>query len=837
MQFLRRSPEEGLELILRLVNFASERRVEVDKRRRWHYGDADRVDDVEGSSLTVYSGGVARAWLGDHRVHGWSRNLLIDADCVVNSLMALEKWLYDEIDAGRDVEKWLSLLIEQSRSAAFAGVLISIGLRNSELFTGPLSPLLGAWRLYGWNDWLLQQGDVWQIEMMQWVRWGESRFELVRDWHTLPHRKVSLRDLAFELLMTQPAVAEQFATARERWKSEFPHDPMPESLELLIARFDPSNYKLTPREDGAILVKLEWPEPLRTRTEAALKKSQRGMLVLGFPLRCRQLLNERKQLGADELDVFWSHLQEIANLDEFADDKLTRGSIAASICGGVAVLFILHREWLVADTTREHWCAEQIMSVIAVPPQATTFEVAESVSTFGWDCFVAELCVAMLAETPDDAEVRELAATFACGYFYVATRLAMQEAFRRRETLGEDFVRLQNLMVFWSGLRAVMQASQRCDADMSRWNRWRGGLIEAFRERRIGPEPVRWGKIARVGRLAIHRIEKQRFPRIDDNNDGPAHGQEPLVVTGKRRRRGGWSTHPGLDVQLIQAAFTWIVPLNGVRDSAERREWIALLHLCLAVTLSMLPDLDEQDHELRGTPWRYDRWIFEKVAVAIAEMRPEEEPERLWTPIFDLGVPAHCWVSDFLGAWFIHGPKAAVSPTAFAERWREMIRYALGSPTWNARSDRLGFRRADLMIELMGLSWHGSSIGESDYRSAIQSLKPEFSEFAKRWLDVPRVASSFAAFLRRPAGQMLICDGIVWLESVVTQFERFDWRDDQLEGNLVEALRFCWNSNADTVRDTSSLRKAFLGLLGVLIKRQNFAALELRDEVARTMAS
>lgn len=113
-------------------------------------------------------------------------------------------------------------------------------------------------------------------------------------------------------------------------------------------------------------------------------------------------------------------------------------------------------------------------------------------------------------------------------------------------------------------------------------------------------------------------------------------------------------------------------------------------------------------------------------------MHSVEGPERLWPPILSLGPSARCWVSDLLGAWLIHDPKAAVSPIAFTKRWREMIRNALDSPAWNALGDRSAFRRADLMIELMGLSWQGGSIGESDYTIAIESLKPEFSKFAER---------------------------------------------------------------------------------------------------------
>ena len=38
--------------------------------------------------------------------------------------MALEKWLYDEIDAGRPVDQWIEQILRGSQSLAFAGLLL-----------------------------------------------------------------------------------------------------------------------------------------------------------------------------------------------------------------------------------------------------------------------------------------------------------------------------------------------------------------------------------------------------------------------------------------------------------------------------------------------------------------------------------------------------------------------------------------------------------------------------------------------------------------------------------------------------------------------------------------
>lgn len=106
--------------------------------------------------------------------------------------MACEKWLYDLLDADQDVGPWISCILQGLWSVAFAGLLVEVGKRKRDLFPGPLMPLLGVWQIYGWDNQMLMKADVLGIEMMSWTSWGERIWNLVRDWHTMPHRKQSL---------------------------------------------------------------------------------------------------------------------------------------------------------------------------------------------------------------------------------------------------------------------------------------------------------------------------------------------------------------------------------------------------------------------------------------------------------------------------------------------------------------------------------------------------------------------------------------------------------------------------------------------------------------------
>ena len=127
LKFLQDAPEHGLDAILRLVNYATKRWLEdsvgpnLSDEERKKYGLEFEFD------------GKPAYWIGDANVYGWHRYLSMYANTVGCALMALEKWLYDEVENGRSVEPWVRYICERAETLSFAGVLISVGLRYSAL--------------------------------------------------------------------------------------------------------------------------------------------------------------------------------------------------------------------------------------------------------------------------------------------------------------------------------------------------------------------------------------------------------------------------------------------------------------------------------------------------------------------------------------------------------------------------------------------------------------------------------------------------------------------------------------------------------------------------------
>jgi hypothetical protein len=158
---LTAAPDHGLSFVIRLANFATER---------------DERDEVH----TLKIGGKKKSWRGDANVFAWHYDgHLTNGSILQCALMALEKWLYDRIDAGEDITPAVTRITKESTSLALAGLLLMIGKKKPGLLTGPLAPLLEDWVLVEWD---LQLTTQRAMNYRGFVYWALSRKKQSK-WH------------------------------------------------------------------------------------------------------------------------------------------------------------------------------------------------------------------------------------------------------------------------------------------------------------------------------------------------------------------------------------------------------------------------------------------------------------------------------------------------------------------------------------------------------------------------------------------------------------------------------------------------------------------------------
>jgi hypothetical protein len=106
--------------------------------------------------------------------------------------MALEKWLYMQLDEKRPIGDTVRLLLRSSNSLAIVGLLIAVGKKAPALFLDELLPLLAVPEFYRWEiqHQIANEGH----QMIGWDMLPQNRTssEPARHGHSLPHRRISL---------------------------------------------------------------------------------------------------------------------------------------------------------------------------------------------------------------------------------------------------------------------------------------------------------------------------------------------------------------------------------------------------------------------------------------------------------------------------------------------------------------------------------------------------------------------------------------------------------------------------------------------------------------------
>jgi hypothetical protein len=293
LRFLQQAPGQGLDAIVRLVNYATEKWLEAG------VGPNVSEDVRKEYGLEFEVNGTTVLWLGDGNVFGWHRYLSMHGDTVECALMALEKWLYEEIESRKSITPWVDYLFAQGTSLAFAGVLISVGLRYPGLFLRDLQPLLGNFYLYqpqmGWA--LGENNSTWRIS---WSGQSQPVLKLAAEWHEMPHRCFVLRDTEPTLMLQDEGTMKYLSSRKAEW-AKIPHgnDKARQDMVFFLARFDPANYTETPQGDGRVLVTMRWPDHLEKIATESQQESQLKMLALGMAIRARRLLEGLGKLDFD----------------------------------------------------------------------------------------------------------------------------------------------------------------------------------------------------------------------------------------------------------------------------------------------------------------------------------------------------------------------------------------------------------------------------------------------------------------------------------------------------------------------------------------------------------
>jgi hypothetical protein len=848
----------SLALVIRVVNFAAERWREHRERLDAEYGG-----DPEGGPVSVRVPGEP-GWVehpGDRSALHWHDGWPARPSALSSMLMAVERWLYDEADAGRPIDRWVGRILGEGRSAALVGVLVDLGKYRPELLAGSLRPIVGAAEVYAMEPRLLVERAGVAFWSVPWSRHGEDAWNRARDWHTMPHRKTALADHVMRSALGGEAVRRAVMEFYAGWEARVAADPGDRAARTAVNQFAVvvRHARATAEGGDALAAFNVWLAERRAEAEASERRASEELLALTLAPQCRKRLDETSPLPPDQLDQFLHSLRRLADRPEPTGGG-TRP--ADAVLGGVAVLLALHRGWVREDPPREAWCRERLTDFLSGPPDRRPFDPMDSAGTCEADTFAAECGVVLLAEDPSDSLARWLVLSGLISSRLATVAATVGRAYRVRTALGPEFDRITRFAEDWAARRWATRWAREWGLDTDRlWARECRPRLEAFE--RGGAVPARRpvADIDAEGRTRVAELFATHLTQVGRRGESrwrrlfrrtglgwlvglsrrlrPAEpGPQPDSVEGDEdtaedydypTRRGGIpSAWPGLDPMYLRAAFAWLDIAVTVEPLPE--EVPSTLAGLLALTLRTTPTAADARRPNTRFPTDFDGWLFERIAAALLRM-DERESASLWRPILSLGWAGGNWVQHFLSVWFRSADRAA-RPDEFVALWRRIIWAALDFPAWQAGPGHW-HDAGQLVAELLGLGMGVAVFGEEpQFAALVGSLRPEYERAAGRWFGMASVARAFCRFALKPCGAELLRPGIQWLAEAERQWSDWDWDHNRLPDTLAVLLRVALERHGDAFATPGLAGDAYMALSNRLVARGHHAALSLRERLA-----
>jgi hypothetical protein len=824
--------EEGLELIMRLVEFATERSNEgmIRKFNEWRecaVADGRSEAEIEeavksapAQHLVLNDGTQEISFTGDAGSYCWSAGLTsregyspLPPPAVETALMALEQYFYQRLDAGQDIAEEIATTFARSRCVAPLGVLADVAKRETVLFEGTLRALLSAPELYAWEITKTCKG---RSHLMMGAFMKEQGFiKIAQQFHGLEHRKRDLRDVAMELLLKSKEMKNFFSSVRDWWKKrQVAGEQLIDMSNQLDLTLDPANYEVHESSmHGHVIVNVAL-ERLHAERANEYQEVNDRLLVTGFPIRCRMILDERRALTYEQLNELWqtwTRLRELAKngsalsggADTYGDEYVN------AVMGGIAV-FLWQDEWLAQDAPRRSEVERAIESILSGElPNLDEYHSEHDVSTFTWDCFLAESAAMLWVRAPQDARWRRLVGQVVFLEKYATVRILFARCSIHRVALGDDFGRLRLLVLNWAHVRdraAVLRSMQHM-----------GIAVDKQKQERMQGDMASWieQSIMAFVNGSLPDLAKD-WSRFDD-------AYRFAEVDALRR---SWPDYRKMDFHLVRCSHEWMPRPDEAKSVAERASVIQFWRVALDVVVARpRADLQRRDHQY---PNEDDVWVLENVAAAVLQLRANENPAQFWTAIIDLHSEVNDWSEEFLTAMHRHALSAEEIPATYAPLLREIAQHAF--------SEVDGQRRwpwhEEVWDSLIGIDYWVSDLWIDRHAVHVLRIWDVISLWMKNVPQDRRRLGKFARWLSKAAAKHIRLRVLPWfLAQLQPWTEQAFYRDDDTEDGLAKLLNVVWDQDQDPLRASSEQFSAFCGLLAWLVQQQNSIGLELQGRI------
>lgn len=805
MLFLKRASSHALDLIVKLTNFATDAHL----LRRYE-------QKTEGTSLLIATQGGTVLWKGDAIVYTWSYSN--GHHFVTSALMALEKWLLDEVQQKRSISSTVDCLFRHGTSVAFAGMLISVGKAYADLFLDDLRPLLSIEQFYecdepGYVRSFLAGGTSSLLE-------PEFVSHIRHEWHSQKHHQVGLKEFCYELIRTRPEFRPVFAEVSQtfRERADQLDGKGKRSLLRLAWNLNFANWIETKHSDGQSGWHTNLPEEILEPQDPVLNREFEIQDIVRQSVRAiqsRQSLDE--SLAAQWWDVFEQVSKWERKIDPHSEEQVPPPDEALSAL--MAALLCLGSEWLGKNPAKLDLIEATATSIMPdVCAAKNDFADRGKVDT---EVLMALVVIRIWASGRNPAVWRGYVGRFAMAYRYGVVKTLFSEACLLKKQLGADFGGLCQLMLAYAEQRGPKGMFPETISK-------NGPLLQSWREQ--------WGAKFAMGSCPDVPLDwgvclgtDSRLPQnqVEDEHDAESWGK-PFKEKNPQRLDYGFDV--GLVVAALDCVPTAELAINAAQNEANLSKDTD--ENLFAALLKTLPDNFTPDSDKAPDAYKNEDAILRRIAIRTLVHDTPKEELPYWQRLLAKGPNSIEFVRSFADELKGEHPRLGISISKLQAVWTSMLDFLMVSNEWKPFDKP---NKDDLWDDLLFIGRFMPSSPGEHFAPLIVSLAPYYHKTIlalKPWgFRFQRYLQFFAS---EAAIKPLTPEVIRWLHPVIMSPKGINWKESRIRSALSAIADEAWKHHRPAVRANADSFACFKSIVNSLAAMQDLVGIEIQSTLGRS---
>jgi hypothetical protein len=419
LRLLRENENEGLRLIQTLANTAARNWRAREQKQR--HGDSRSTLTPLPVTINLPSG--PREFWGDAEVYRWFRPNASGPEAVMCAVMALELWMEQQIETGRDADTLFGKILSGSECVAILGVCVSVALANPQVCLRAVLPLATSPAIW-MMDIRRYTGDL--MGSFGGDPFGRHRyiFELQIKRDKLPQRRMEVRQLSiFYLFGKDESLKKAFAEGVASFTSGLPfayeemrQDPkaiawLKKEMSFFQSFGDPNNYYFRKTEHGTE-VSFQQPQNLIEQNSEELNAMAERNLWMRLNSWAHQSIEGGLAANGLSIEEAISAAQKIQRTDDFHTPYLNYGGSVENwrlkAITGVAAASLSIDFDRVSGLGRLDWCRGVLLAAARMLEKGDLLDSRKGGLFDDPKVYAARGLGAFVTHTSADLEIREM---------------------------------------------------------------------------------------------------------------------------------------------------------------------------------------------------------------------------------------------------------------------------------------------------------------------------------------------------------------------------------------------------------------------------------------------